>query len=625
MKLMKVCLVLLVTISMVSIHSANALIDDFEYELLSDGTIEIQAYSGEDINLTIPSQIDGVSVTSLGEDSFSCCDTLESVTIPKSIKNIGSLAFSDCTSLKSISIPNSVTAIGDYAFCGCTSLTNVKLPTKIQKLLEYTFSECSNLKEITIPSSVTTIEEGVFDCCSSLTNITIPNSVTSLGDYSFNECTNLKEITIPSSVTNIGESAFSECESLTHITIQSEITKISDFTFSDCTSLENMIIPDTVTSIGDSAFDGCIRLKSLVIPKTVTDIGEDAFYDCNKLTLKVYPKSYALWYAKENHIPYEIIKILASSVKLDKASLSLHIGDSVTLKATINPSDTTNKKITWTSSHPDIVKVDSKGKVTALSYGEATITVKTSNGKEAICQVKVIDPNIHITSIALNQTNITLSKGNTYTLIGTIYPQNTTDSKILSWSSNHPDVVSVDDKGHITALSKGEAIITVKTSNGKEAQCLVTVEEPIINIPITAISLNQTTLTLDKGEEYTLIGTIVPDNTTDSQILSWDSTDTSVVTVDNGHILAVSQGQATITVETSNGLTATCEVTVLPMKTSETKDKENHNFEVLVERERKTILKEVKTKDQTNMILWIEMVIGSFMILVCLFYQLKKE
>ncbi|WP_304576953.1 leucine-rich repeat protein, partial [Romboutsia ilealis] len=100
MKLIKICLSLLITISMISIDLVNALNDDFEYELLDNGTIEIQGYDGEDTSITVPSKIDGISVTSIGQDAFYCCDTLTTIKIPNGIKSIGSSAFSDCTSLE---------------------------------------------------------------------------------------------------------------------------------------------------------------------------------------------------------------------------------------------------------------------------------------------------------------------------------------------------------------------------------------------------------------------------------------------------------------------------------------------------------------------------------------------
>ena len=98
-----------------------------------------------------------------------------------------------------------------------------------------------------------------------------------------------------------------------------------------------------------------------------------------------------------------------TSITLNKSNITLSKGTSETLKATINPSDTTDDKtLKWTSSNPNIATVDNTGKVTAVGGGTATITVKSQNGKEASCEVKVTSK---IESISLNKSNITLSKG----------------------------------------------------------------------------------------------------------------------------------------------------------------------------------------------------------------------
>ncbi len=124
-----------------------------------------------------------------------------------SVTSIGQEAFSRCSGLTSITIPNSVTSIGDCAFYSCSGLTS-----------------------ITIPNSVTSIGYMAFYYCSGLTSITIPNSVTSIGDYAFYSCSGLTSITIPNSVTSIGQEAFSRCNKL--LTIISRMTNV-------CTIPEN--------------------------------------------------------------------------------------------------------------------------------------------------------------------------------------------------------------------------------------------------------------------------------------------------------------------------------------------------------------------------------------------------
>ncbi len=230
-------------------------------------------------SITIPN-----SVTSIGEGTFSYCRSLISITIPDSVTNIGNEAFSDCSSLTSITIPNSVTSIGDWAFSNCSSLISITMPNSVTSIGEGTFSNCSSLISITIPDSVTNIGNKAFNNCSSLIRITIPNSVTSIGDWAFSYCSSLISITMLNSVTNIGNKAFNNCSSLISITIPNSVTSIAEGTFYYCSSLISITIPDSVTSIGNEAFNNCSSLIRITIPNSVISIGDWAFSDCSNLS-----------------------------------------------------------------------------------------------------------------------------------------------------------------------------------------------------------------------------------------------------------------------------------------------------------------------------------------------------
>ena len=245
------------------------------------------------------------------------------------------------------------------------------------------------------------------------------------------------------------------------------------------------------------------------------------------------------------------------TIILNKTDITLTKGTSETLQAIINPSDTTDDKtLKWTSRNPDVATVDNTGKVTAVGGGTATITVKSQNGKEASCEVKVTSK---IESISLNKSNITLSKGTSETLKATINPSDTTDDKTLKWTSRNPDVATVDNTGKVTAVGGGTATITVKSQNGKEASCEVKVTSKI-----ESISLNKSNITLSKGTSETLKATINPSDATDDKTLTWKSEDENIAKVDgNGKVTGVGTGTTNITVITSNGKSAACKVTVV--------------------------------------------------------------
>ena len=217
------------------------------------------------------------SVTSIGDEAFSHCRDLSTVSIPLSVTSIGNGAFIGCTSLYSVTIiGNSVTSIGNSAFNGCTNLTSITIPNSVTSIGNSAFNGCTRLTSITIPNSVTTIGGLVFYRCTGLISVSIGNSVTSISEDAFNGCTRLTSIKIPNSVTSIGDRAFSDCN-LISVTIPNSVTSIGSSAFRGCSSLTSVTIGYSVTSIGYDAFYGCSGLTSITIPDGVTSIGESAF------------------------------------------------------------------------------------------------------------------------------------------------------------------------------------------------------------------------------------------------------------------------------------------------------------------------------------------------------------
>ena len=260
---------------------------------------------------------------------------------------------------------------------------------------------------------------------------------------------------------------------------------------------------------------------------------------------------------------YVTVIAKVSNISLNKTSASLTEGDTLTLTATITPSNATNKNVTWKSSNTSVAKV-SNGVVTALKAGSTTITVTTEDGaKTATCQVTVNAKVYPVTSVSLSKSSTTLTEGGTITLTATINPSNATN-KNVTWSSSNSSVASVSN-GVVTALKAGTATITVTTEDGgKTAKCNVTVIAKV-----TSVSLDKTNIELTEGDVTTLTATIKPDNATNKNV-TWSSSNSSIASVSNGKVTALAPGSATITVTTEDGnKTATCLVTV--------KEKVNHS------------------------------------------------
>lgn len=143
--------------------------EDYEYDVLSDGTIRIVGYYGDGRELVIPERIDGRTVTEIGYGAFYGCQALERVKIPRSVRIVEGYAFGGCSALMSVSIPRGVSSIGEYAFGGCESLAGVQLPESVTDIGDYAFSGCSSLRNVTVSDSLISIGEDAFSGCGRLT------------------------------------------------------------------------------------------------------------------------------------------------------------------------------------------------------------------------------------------------------------------------------------------------------------------------------------------------------------------------------------------------------------------------------------------------------------------------
>ena len=249
------------------------------------------------------------------------------------------------------------------------------------------------------------------------------------------------------------------------------------------------------------------------------------------------------------------------SVSLNKSEMTLTEGESETLAATVTPENAENKSIIWSSNNEAVATVDANGTVIAKRAGTAVITATSTNGKSAGCTVTVEKKQIPVTEVRLSESTVGIVEGSTYKLTATVLPENTTDSKNVSWSSNNEAVATVDANGNVTAKRAGTAVITATSTNGKTAGCTVTVSKK--EIPITEISLDKSSATLTEGETTTLTATVLPENTTYGKSVKWSSSNVAVATVDlMGKVTAKRAGTAIITATSENGKTASCTVTV---------------------------------------------------------------
>ncbi len=215
--------------------------------------------------------------TSIPENAFGGCITLNSIEIQNTVSEICKSAFGGCTSLESVDFPDSMLVIGETAFTNCTNLKSIVIPDSVTSIGNTAFAGCSILTNVELPNTLEEISYSLFVDCYSLESVVIPNSVTTIGPGAFVGCRNLASVEMSNSVTTIGPSAFANCEKLTNIVIPNGVTSIEGGTFNGCRSLSSIVIPNSVVSIEDLAFANCTSLKSIVIPSSVSSMSSFAF------------------------------------------------------------------------------------------------------------------------------------------------------------------------------------------------------------------------------------------------------------------------------------------------------------------------------------------------------------
>ena len=193
--------------------------------------------------------------------------------------------------------------------------------------------------------------------------------------------------------------------------------------------------------------------------------------------------------------PVTVVNV--TGVKLNKSSITLEEGKSETLTATVEPTDATDKSVSWKSSDEKVAKVDNNGKVTAIGAGSTTITVTTTDGsKTATCSVTVtaVANPVAVTGVKLDKTALTIEAGKSATLTATVEPGNATKQGV-TWTSSNTKAATVDSNGKVTGVAEGSATIEVKTDDGgKTASCAVTVTKsttPVVPVPSTTLTIHE--------------------------------------------------------------------------------------------------------------------------------------
>ena len=469
------------------------------------------------------------SVVSIGENAFAD-STLYSITMA-GVKTIGAHAFEGCAALAEVALPDTLTALGAYAFQDCSALLNIELPQSVVALSEGLFSGCEWLVSVGLPAGLETIGAGAFRGCVRIAAIDVGANVSEISPDAFEGCNALAAFSaadgnmyykavdgvlfnkagtqlmaypagradsiyaIPGGVTMIAANAMRSSR-ITELRLNDELTAIGEGALSGSMLLETIAFNKKLTDIGANAFEGCANLREVTIPDSVGKIGAEAF-DMTGLTRIYIPPQTELGrnavpaldgltiYGQadseaEIYAEAQGIRFIDSSRDIEVTgisipeTLSIQPETTAALTAMLEPSDTTERRVLWSSADETVAAVTEDGVVQARSIGTTVITAKAANGSTAECTVTVAKEKITAESIALSAAEINLLVGEMRAVSATVLPNNADDGAV-SWSVEDPEIVSWIN-GSLVGMAVGQTVLTATTAGGLKAQCTITVK-----------------------------------------------------------------------------------------------------------------------------------------------------
>lgn len=500
--------------------------------------------------IIVPSHINGEKVTGIATNGFKGIANKYGIVLPDSVVRIGEYAFSDCPQATFVVLGDNLKEIGAYAFNNNYALQAVSLPSSLEIIKEGAFTNCYNISSIITEAGQ--IDSKAFYNCTSLSSITIKNKNAVIAADAFDNCSS--ELTIYGYKNTDAE----------------EIATAKGYTFVELSETVSMIEIATPATKTEYKVGEPIDTTDMTLNVTYMDGTSEVITDgwiahgdtsaSGESTVKIYYGEKIATYT----ITVKEAEVI--SVELEYSEITMLFGGDMQISAQVMPNTSKNVNIVWSSSDPNVVRVDMNGFVEAVGTGTATITAKALNSSvSSTCTVTVIDtkridPSIEKTDyitftarengyyvfysigsgknitgsiLDINGNTLYSNYGTNFRVEGQLHKDKTYTFKTTTSSSNNAfDVVinkSVDAKS-----------LSIKDAKGLEI-------EDVVSYPNDTKSLSY---------GFTPVNYI-------TETCTWESSDTSVVTVDKyGKLTMVAPGTATVTLTSEKGLTDSCNVTV---------------------------------------------------------------
>ena len=556
-------------------------------------------------SITIPD----TKIDPFGMGLFKDCTSLETVNIEAYIDETYldsglHATFENCISLKNVNISEGkIKTIYRDAFKNCTSLERIVIPEGTRIIEPSAFENCPSLKEVVWPNSISDVSETAFKGCT-LLNSKYPEDFTLKsdgyyrgedielkvsGEYQYDKAKEVLDIVNEERSKEgleplimdpeLFETAQKRAAELAVIFSHTRPNRESCFT----------IFPNKGKAQGENIAAGDFGLQETpqdvmegwmnsdghranILNSSFKYIGVGCFYHDGTYywvqcfadvgtEMKEYP---------QNETKQSIISTNSSllSFSASKETIDMTTNDEEVIKIYGEYDDeekyrkvlADNDNFEWKSLNEDILTVEN-GTIKPKRPGTAVVQAISSRGDVVEITVNISDGDA---TIELNETEITIYEGETYKLEAIINSKYDDVEHEVKWSrqneSYYYENISIDQNGLVTGLRVGAATVTATLPNGNSATCKITVKQ---TVPITSIRLNKTSMSLKVGQTATLKAYIGPPEATYDKTITWKSSKPEVATVDeNGNIEAKSAGETTITATTTNGIEATCKITV---------------------------------------------------------------